>query len=115
MCACTREKKRELGVVLLPEHQPVTLDMALPRARIVARQFVRAILLRQRAVSLQQADGCFQQFHIVSALAATFSVAAEGLGHSNCVHIQMPKDWNISLDEENVSTRPARMSSCERW
>jgi hypothetical protein len=27
----------------------------------------------------------------------------------------MPKDWNISLDEENVSTRPARMSSCERW
>jgi hypothetical protein len=27
----------------------------------------------------------------------------------------MPKDWNISLDEENVSTRPARMSSCESW
>ena len=55
MCACTREKKRELGV------------------------------------------------------------AAEGLGHSNSVHIQMAKDWNISLDEAKVSTRPARMSSCESW
>ena len=115
MCACTREKKRELGVVLLPEHQPVALDMALPRARIVARQFVRAILLRQRTFSLQQTDGCLQQFHIISALATTFSVAAEGLGHSNCEHIQMPKDWNISLDEAKVSTRPARMSSCESW
>ena len=36
-------------------------------ACIVARQFVRAILLRQRAFSLQQANGCFQQFHIISA------------------------------------------------
>ena len=31
------------------------------------------------------------------------------------VHTQMPNDWNISLDEAKVSTRPARMSSCESW
>ena len=28
---------------------------------------------------------------------------------------QIPKDWNMSLDESKVSTRPARMSSCESW
>ena len=37
MCTCTREKKRKLGVVLLPEHQPVALDKAFPSACVVAR------------------------------------------------------------------------------
>ncbi len=115
MCACACEKKRKLGIVLLPEHQPVALQVALPRAGIVARQFVWALFAWQLAVGFQQTDGRLQQFHIISTLAATFGVAAEGLGHSNDVHAQMPKDWNISLDEEKVSTRPARMSSCERW
>ena len=28
---------------------------------------------------------------------------------------QIPNDLNISADEAKVSTRPARMSSCESW
>ena len=115
MRACAGEKECQFGVALFPKHQPIAIDMAFPRAFIDARQFVGTILAWQLAVDLQQADGSLQQLHIVSALAATFRVAAESLGHSNGVHIQMPKDWNMSLDEAKVSTRPARISSCESW
>ena len=47
MCACACEKKCKLGIVLLPEHQPVALQVALPRAGIVARQFVWALFAWQ--------------------------------------------------------------------
>ena len=41
--------------------------------------------------------------------------AAECLGHSNDVHAQMPNDLNISFEEAKDSTRPAWISSCDKW
>ena len=67
------------------------------------------------AMGLKQTDGRLQQLHVVAALAAAFRVLAERLGHPYLVHMtQMPNDLNISSEEENFSTRPACLSSCER-
>ena len=56
----------ELRVVLLPDEQPVRLDVALPLALTVAVKFMRLIFYRQLALNGKNADGSAQLLHIIA-------------------------------------------------
>ena len=91
MCAGLQEEQRQLGVVLLPGHQPVGLDVALPNALQVARQAVRTVLLGQRAFGGKDFDGLADEVHLEAALLAELDLLAETRGEVYRVfHIAMP-------------------------
>ena len=57
MCADVEHQQGEARVVLLPDEQPVRLDVALPRHPILeARQLVRTVLLRQGTFYAENID-----------------------------------------------------------
>ena len=56
VCAGLQEQERQLGVVLIPCHQPVGLDVALPLSFMVARQLVWTIFGGQCTSSSEQGD-----------------------------------------------------------
>ena len=54
MRARLQEQQCKFIVILLPRHQPIGLDVALPLPLVVTFQRVRIILSRQRASGLKQ-------------------------------------------------------------
>ena len=81
VCARTSEKERQFCIVLLPYHQPVGLQVALPAAGIVTRQLMGQIFCGEFPIGFEQPNGCFEQFHVKSTLATPFRILAEGAGH----------------------------------
>ena len=77
--AGVRHQKHQFSVVLLPNHQPVGLDVALPAAGILAREQVGTVLGGERAGSGKQLDGVLDELHVVAALLATLHVFLEAL------------------------------------
>ena len=57
----------ELCVVLLPDEQPVGLDVALPLAAAVTVKNVRLIFCWKFALSGKDADGSLQFLHVITA------------------------------------------------
>ncbi len=81
-----QEEQRQLHVVLLPRHQPVRLDVALPYTLKFARQFVRTVLCRQRAVGFEQSYCIIEKLQIKPSLQAAFQLFVEALGCINTIH-----------------------------
>ena len=66
MCAGLQEKQNQLCVVLLPCHQPIWLNVALPLPLQIARQFVWTVLSRQRSCGCKQLH-CFKyELHVIA-------------------------------------------------
>ena len=86
MCAGSCEQQYQLCVVLFPYQEPVGFEVAFPATAVLSRQFVWTVAHGKLAICLQQTDGGLEQFHIIAALATTFRVLAERLGHSYLVH-----------------------------
>lgn len=91
MRASLEEQERELVVILLPRHQPVRLDVALPLVLMVALKLVRLILSRQRASGLKQVHRISNEFHVETALHTTLEVLLKARRDSNRIsHDQSP-------------------------
>lgn len=86
MCAGSREQEYQFCVVLFPNKEPVGFEVALPATAIFSGQLVWTVAHGELAIGLQQTDGGLEQFHIITALATTFRILAERLGHSYLVH-----------------------------
>ena len=54
MCTRVEHDENEFRVVLLPDEQPVWLDVTLPLSLTVAMKFVRLVFSRQATVTLKQ-------------------------------------------------------------
>ena len=50
------------------------------------RQFMGTLTCGKLAVDFEQTNGCFEQFHVISALSAAFRVFSERFRHSDFVH-----------------------------
>ena len=86
MCAGTCKQEYQLGVILFPNQEPIWFQMAFPTSAILSRQLVRMITHGKLTVGFEQTDGCLEQFHIITTLAATLRVFTERLCHSQFVH-----------------------------
>ena len=75
-----QEQERQLGVILIPCHQPIRLDVAFPLTVLIARKFVRAILHGQGASGFKQVHRISYVLHVKSALDATAEVLLEAVG-----------------------------------
>ena len=64
-------------VVLLPNEEPVGLDVALPLTLAVAVQHMWKVLGGQLAIGGENADGCFEQFHVIAATLAKLHLVLE--------------------------------------
>ena len=85
------EKQCELVVILLPRHQPVRLNVALPLALMVTLQLVWFILCRQSACGLKQVHRISYELHIETAFHATLEVLLKARRDSNRIsHDQSP-------------------------
>ena len=126
VCARTCEKECQFGIVLLPYHQPVGLQVALPAAGIVLCK--QSGLWAERPVSLwgRYSAGSFPLASSSRTAVLSSSMSSPRLRHRSVslrkVRViltsyfirQMPNDLNMSSADANFSTRPSRMSSCER-
>ena len=112
MCASSCEQEYQLCVVLFPNQEPVGFEVALPATAVLSRQLVWTIAHRELAIGLQQTDGGLEQFHIIAARSVSLRNVLVIL--TSYIAGQIPNDLNVSSDEEKLSTRPARLSSCER-
>ena len=81
----SQEEECELRVILLPRHQPVGLDVALPDAVHVARQLVGAVLGRQRTGSFEQIHRIGNELHVKTSLDATAELLLETGGKYNLI------------------------------
>ena len=86
MRAGSREQEYKLRIVLLPNQEPVGFQVALPATAVLSRQLMGPIYFGKLAVGFKQADGGLEQLHVIAALAATFRVLSERLGHPYFVH-----------------------------
>lgn len=87
VCAGVEHQQGEACVVLLPDEQPVRLDVALPRHPILeARQLVRTVLLRQGAFYAENINQVCNLVHVKPSLDAPFNGTLELCGVINRVH-----------------------------
>ena len=68
MRSCMGERKDQLLLVLLPDHKPIGLQMAFPKAFVLAVQLVRIVLGRQHPLLLQYLGCGFEDFYIAASL-----------------------------------------------
>ena len=81
-----QKEQRQLGVVLLPHHQPVGLYVALPLAVLVARQLVRAVFHGKCASSSEQSDCVENQLQVKASLLTSLQVFLETFGVVDAIH-----------------------------
>ena len=86
MSACLEEQQCEFTIILLPRHQPVRLNMALPLPLMVALQLVRLILIRQLASLREDLDSCLYFFNIKAPLSTLTHVLLELMRIINAIH-----------------------------
>ena len=86
MGAGLEEQERELVVILLPRHQPVRLDVALPLVLMVALKLVRLILSRQRASLREYLDYRLYLLDIKTPLNALTHILLELRRIINAIH-----------------------------
>ena len=87
VCAGVEHQQGEACVVLLPDEQPVRLDVALPRhPALEARQLVRTVLLRQGTFYSENINQVCNLVHVKSALDAPLDSTLELRGVVNRVH-----------------------------
>ena len=67
----------KLLVALLPDEEPVGLDVALPLTLSVAVEHMGKVLGGQFAVGREDADGCTQLLHVIAATLAKLHLALE--------------------------------------
>ena len=81
MRACVEHEQGELHVVLLPNQQPVGLDMTFPRVVVWdVLQLMRFVLSRQGAVFSQHVYNIKQTLHGIVAAFAEGKGSVEPLG-----------------------------------
>ena len=85
MGASSEEEERQLRIILLPCHQPVGFDVALPNAVHVARQFVWSVMLWQRASGFKQVHCVCNKFHVKPTLDAAAELFLEAGGEYNLI------------------------------
>ena len=81
----SEEEERQLRIILLPSHQPVGFDVALPNAVHVARQFVWPVMLWQRASGFKQVHRVCNKFHVKPTLDAAAELFLEAGGEYNLI------------------------------
>ena len=87
MCASVKHQQGEARVVLLPDEQPVRLDVALPRQpAFESRHLVRTVLLWQGAFYAENIDQFGNLIHVKPALDAPLDGTLELRGVINRVH-----------------------------
>lgn len=112
MCAGLQEEQRQLGVVLLPRHQPIRLNVTFPGLYLLVGKLVRAVLHGQRACGGKQQHSVFDEAHVESTLLAAFQLFIKTLGGlDNVTHTLMPNFSNKSSTESYVVTLPFFTSS----
>jgi hypothetical protein len=87
--ACLEEQKRQFPVVLLPCHQPVVLDVALPLPSVVALQGVGVVFGGQLARPGKQIDDILDQLYVQAALTTPLQILFEAVGVVNAVHFNL--------------------------
>ena len=80
------EQQCELIVILLPRHQPVRLNVALPLALMVTLQLVWLILCRQSACLGESPDSGLYFLDIKTSLDTLTHVFLELMGIVNAIH-----------------------------
>lgn len=70
MSSCMGERKNQLLLVLLPDHEPIRLQMAFPKTFILAVQLVGLVFGGQLPFLLQNSGSSFEDFHIAAPLHA---------------------------------------------
>lgn len=87
MCAGVEHQQGEVSVVLLPDKQPIRLDVALPRhPTLEARQLVRTVLLWQGTFYAENINQFGNLVHVKPALDASLDGTLELRGIINRVH-----------------------------
>ncbi|SFB91548.1 hypothetical protein SAMN05421747_10278 [Parapedobacter composti] len=77
MCACSYQCNEPYGVLLLPNQQPIGLDMAFPKPFVLTRQFVRFVFLRECTFFNQLGNDFIEKSHIQTALFCEFNISFE--------------------------------------
>ncbi len=85
-----KHQKFQLVALLLPNQQPVGLDMTLPLALAVAVEHVGAIDFGQSSVAFEQLDDGAEFVHRIATFDTTLQVFLELVGSGNLVSHQMP-------------------------
>ena len=89
--ACLEEQQRQFLVVLLPCHQPVRLNVALPLPFVVALQWVGVVCGGQLARLGQQTHSIKNEVHVIATLLTSLQLLVETLGGLNPeLHRAMP-------------------------
>ena len=97
MCACTEHNENEFLVVLLPNEQPVRLDVTLPLTLAVAVELMRLVFCRQCARLGKQHNSILDKLHVIATLLATLHVFFKAFRWYNLVpHTLTPNSLNIS-------------------
>lgn len=86
MRARIEHDENKLLVVLLPDEEPIGLDVAFPLALAVAVEHMRKVLGWQHAIIREDADSRTQQLHVVAATFAKFHLTFEFAGKLYRVH-----------------------------
>ena len=102
-----QEKQCQFGVILIPCHQPVGLDVTLPNSLQLARQLVRAILCGQRAVGSKKPHRFVDEFHVESALHTEAELLFETVRDSNSVRHDLQSHFLEKLIDRVVGCQPA--------
>ena len=90
VCAGVKHQKFQFVALLLPNQQPVGLDMTLPLALSVTVEHVWAIDFGQSSVAFEQLDDGAEFIHRIATLDTTLQVLLELVGGGNLVSHQMP-------------------------
>ena len=97
MRSCIEHDEDKLLVVLLPNEEPVWLDMAHPLALAVAVELMGLVFCGQCACLGKQHNSIFDKLHVIATLLATLHVLFEAFRWYNLVlHTLMPKSSKSS-------------------
>ena len=86
MCASLQEQKRQFHIVLLPCHQPVWLDVALPGINLLIYELMRVVLRWQRTSCSKQGHNILDELDVQSALFTSLQVLIETIGIIDAIH-----------------------------
>jgi len=97
MSTSIEHDENEFLVILLPNEQPVRLDVTFPLTFAIAVELMRLVFCGQCTCRGKQHNSIFDQLHVVTTLLATLHVFFKAFRWYNLVlHTLMPKSRNIS-------------------
>ena len=86
MGACIEEKQIQFFVILLPNHQPIRFNVALPLTIELSVEFMWPILRRERTCFCKNTDNFLNMRQVQTPLLTEFQILLESVGETDAVH-----------------------------